>query len=109
MAGTLLLLTTLALFRLMSSAWLAFAVGEQKLTAGALAQSLLEEQRSRDFDALTTAYAPDVTVGNTVYTRKVEVTPQGPLLKQVRTVVSWDSRRGRAILVRRSSLCKVPR
>lgn len=109
MAGTLLLLTMLSLFRLMSSAYLAFAVGEQKLTAGALAQSLLEEQRSGDFDTLATADLANVTVGNTTYTRRVEVTPQGPLLKQVRTVVTWDSRRGKGKLVRRSSVCRLPR
>jgi len=108
-AGTLLVLTALALFKLMSSAWLAFAVGEQKLTAGALAQSLLEEHRSGDFDALASAQLAPVTINRTEYSRKVEVTPRGPLLKDVRTVIGWDSRRGKGQLVRRSTLCKVPR
>lgn len=100
MATMLLAGCMLLLFNLYPASALAVRRSQDRMQADAVGQSLLADVRAQPFSSLTlgTKTEPDVTIGNTIYHRQVEVfAPNGDatLLKGIRVTVDWEWVRGK--------------
>lgn len=109
LAASILLLAGLLVVDLLPSSWLAVRGAEQRLVAGNLAQSLLEEQRAipvRDLVPRTRL----LRVGAMDYTATLEVAPAAgsPRLRALTARASWSTRRGRQEVVRTTTVCEIP-
>lgn len=106
---SVLLLAVLLIINLLPTSWLATNQAEQRLYAGNLAQSILEEKRSAAFDALANETRSTVDAAGARFTPVVEVVPVSDKLKTVRVRIQWTSRQIRREVVREILLCRVPR
>ena len=112
LAVVILLLAVIMCFSLLPSAWLAVNQGEQRIFAGTLAQSILEQQQVYAFDSLAPATLPPVEQGGATFRPVVTVQPQpgpSPRLKVVTVRVNWESRRIQRSVFRQRTMCRVPR
>ncbi len=108
---SLLLLAVLLIMNLVPASWVAVNQAEQRLFAGNLAQSLLEEQRGIAFENLAPATLPPVTRTGATFNPQIEVIPVPGYdrLKTVRVRVTWDSRAVHHEELREVVLCRAPR
>ena len=79
---------------------------EQKLLAGNLAQSTLEEQSGRDFTQVQSTSLPDVTLQGTLFHVQLRVDEPKPIVKRLTVEVRWDPNGN---LSRQTSICRLPR
>lgn len=109
----ILLLAVVMCFSLLPSSWLAVNQGEQRIYAGTLAQSILEQQQSYAFDSIAPATLPPVEEAGTQFKPAVFVnvpTPgPTPRLKVVTVNVTWESRKLPRFVSRQVTVCRVPR
>ena len=109
----ILLLAVIMCFSLLPSSWLAVNQGEQRIFAGTLAQSILEQQSTYAFDSIVPATLYAVEDAGALFQPKVLVdvpTPgPSPRLKVVTVEVTWESRRIQRSVFRQRTLCRVPR
>lgn len=106
---TLVLLVMVVGINLLPYSLRAMTMGEQKVQAANLAQSLLEEKSHSDFDALQSTYLPDVDLNGTTYRLSMEVESPKPILKRVTLRVRWIYRKNLQTVERKTSVCKIPR
>lgn len=106
---TLILLVMVVGINLLPYSLRAMTMGEQKVQAANLAQSLLEEKSQSDFDGLQSSYLPDVDLNGTLYRISMEVETPKAHLKRVSLRVRWTYRTQLQIVERKTSVCKIPR
>ena len=106
---TMILLVMLVVINLLPSSWIAMGVGEQKVYAANLAQSIIDEKRAGAWDQLQTGPIPDVILNGTTYRGTLDVDSSKPYLKKVTLRLEWDSGRGKQSLIRKASICNLPR
>lgn len=106
---TLIVLVMVVGINLLPYSLRAMSMGEQKVQAANLAQSLLEEKATTDFDDLLTADLPDVDLNGTLYRVHLEVATPRPMLKRVTLRVRWTYRKNLYMVERKTSVCKIPR
>jgi len=90
----ILLTVILALFGLFPRSFMAMHQASGLRSANNLAQSILEERRTRPFDELATEAATEQEVNRVVYKTQltVRVDPEDPKLKWLRVEVTWKER-----------------
>jgi type II secretory pathway pseudopilin PulG len=106
---TLIVLVMVVGINLLPYSLRAMSMGEQKVQAANLAQSLLEEKSTTDFDDLLTTDLPDVDLNGTLYRVHLEVATPKPMLKRVTLRVRWTYRKNLYVVERKTSVCKIPR
>lgn len=106
---TLLLLVFVVGINLIPSAWKAMGSGEQRVYAVTLAQSILEQKRSENFDSLASGYLPDVDNNGNKYRVYLDVDSSKPRLKRLSVTLDWQARGRNLQITRRLSVCKLPR
>jgi len=109
----ILLLAVIMCFSLLPSSWLAVNQGEQRIFAGTLAQSILEQQQAYAFDNIVPAVLAPLEEAGSRFQPQVFVsvpTPgPSPRLKVVTVNVTWESRRLPRFVSRQVTVCRVPR
>lgn len=105
---TLLLLVFVVGLNLLPSAWKAMSAGEQRVQANSLAQSLLEQKSSENFDSITAGPLPDVELNGTKYKVDLAVDSSVPRLKRLALTLSWEARGRTLTMTRKLSICKLP-
>lgn len=90
----ILLTVILALFGLFPHSFMAMHQAHGLRSANNLAQSILEERRTRPFDELATEAVQEEEVNGVVYKTQlsVRIDPEDPKLKWLRVEVSWKER-----------------
>jgi hypothetical protein len=106
---TLLLLVFVVGINLLPSAWKAMATGEQRVYAVTLAQSILEQKRSENFDSLVSGYLPDVDNNGYKFKVYLDVDASKPRLKRLSLTLDWQARGRNQQITRKLSVCKLPR
>ncbi len=109
MGLTLLLMVMVVGINLLPVSLRAMSSGEHKVAAANLAQSLLEEKRSGNYDNLASGYLPDVVLNRMTYHVYLDVDSSKPRLKRLSLCVSWDSRGKAQSVTHKVSVCKLPR
>lgn len=109
----ILLLAVIMCFSLLPSSWLAVNHGEQRIFAGTLAQSILEQQSTYAFDNIVPAKLYAVEQAGSVYQPQVlvdvPVPGPSPRIKVVTVEVKWESRRIQRSVFRQLTVCRLPR
>lgn len=113
-AAAVLFLVVSILLNLLPSSLLAIKRAEQRIQAGNIAQSILEEQRGVRFDSLaagTPRVFDPVQVAGMSYEPVLEVEddPEVAGVKKLKVTVRWRQRDRDYSVVRELTLCRVPR